>query len=622
MKRRRAVVVGLDHHARLLADLLNSASNGWRLRAYGSSRTGSLRALLALPRADALICFGGPAPNAALIIAAKRFNVPVIVIWAGSDVIKARANPFELEMIKQERFINVAVAPWLVEELDELGIQAEYQPVAGMSEGEPVRALPASFEVLTYLPEPRRDFYGAPLVYEAARAMPDVRFTVVGAGSPSANAPANVRFCGHVTEMQAVIDNSTVLLRQPEHDGMSVLVLEALSRARHVVWNYELPHVRTGRSIETVLEELRDLRSRHDEGLLELNHSGRAFVLDTFARARIASGFESRLNRAMEMRGERRGQGRRLVAMSGLGLFCAGIAEQARTSVPEWDARLMRTNSRLEFLASLTTMLSCDVWYSIGTGGSDRLLHRIARLLRKPRVIHWVGSDITALRKNPKIRAELTAPDILHLAEVGWTANQLKRLGLHARIAPLPPRYQPQQFAPLPERFTVLLYIPRTRSQYYGKRAFERLMRKLHDKPIRYLIVGGGTLDAPAGVEVENVGWRDNMRDLYAQASVLIRYTPRDGLSLMVLEALAFGRHVLWTQPFPFVHRVTRYRDIERDVRRLYEAHERGELRAQETASAFVHHQYAPDRCVRAIAQAWDDAGLPRRLATVVMETP
>ena len=267
----RAVVVGLDYHARFLAGLMNKESRIWLFRAYDNSRLATLQALLALRKADVLICFGGPSPNVALTIAASRRNIPVIVIWAGSDVMKAQTDPFELETIKQEGFINIAVAPWLVDELKLLGIQSEYVPVAGMEPGAPVKPLPKNFRVLTYLPEPRRDFYGAPLVYAAAQAMPDVRFTVVGAGPANPDVPSNVEFCGLVHDMSSRIDASTVLLRQPEHDGTSMLVLEALSRARHVVWNYEFPHVKTARALNEVLVSLRELARAHAAGTLQLN---------------------------------------------------------------------------------------------------------------------------------------------------------------------------------------------------------------------------------------------------------------------------------------------------------------------------------------------------------------
>ncbi len=160
----------------------------------------------------------------------------------------------------------------------------------------------------------------------------------------------------------------------------------------------------------------------------------------------------------------------------------------------------------------------------------------------------------------------------------------------------------------LPSTFTILLYVPVTRSDFYGRSAFKRLMLRLKDRPIRYIVVGGGELDAPPGVHVENLGWQHDLRDAYERTSVLIRFTPRDGLSLMVLEALTYARHVLWTQDFMFTRTVRTYTDMEREVLALLESHERGELKPQSEAAAIVEQQYAPERCMQSISRSWLDA--------------
>lgn len=607
MRKRFAVVVGLDYHAKFLAGLITRHSDTWRMRAFDHSRLGTILAMLAMRHADALICFGGPSPNSALTEAARKRNIPVIVIWAGSDIFKARENPFELEVVKQERFFNFAVSPWLVDELRELGIHADYVPVAGMPAGDPVAPFLREFRVLTYLPQPRRKFYGAPLVYELARAMPDIPFDVVGNGGRDEEAPDNVHFHGEVRDMGRRIDNCVVLLRQPEHDGLSMLVMEALSRARHVVWNYDFPHVHTARTCDSVLEHLSHLRALHSAGTLPLNQEGRTFALNNFGQRDVALRFIARVDETLRVQPAREPRAHR-VAISGLGLFCAEVAQHARRVAPRWETTILRTNSRLEVLTSIVALAGCDVWYSIGSPITDRWVHLAARVLRKPRVIHWVGSDLASLAEHPRLRTKLATPNVLHLAEISWTAEQLRDYGLTARIAPLPPRHRESHCVPLPEQFTLMLYVPRTRADFYGRPAFEHLMRRLAGKPVRYVIVGGGDIDIPPGVDARNLGWRDSLYEIYAETTALIRYTPRDGLSLMVLEALSFGRHVLWTQQFPHVRRISTYNDIERHVLELLEAHESGTLQPQRTASQLIEHQYGELECTREIVRSWEDA--------------
>lgn len=622
MMKKRAVVVGFDYYAEFLANLMNANSPDWRMRAYDSSRIGTLRAMAALRRADALISFGGPAPTAALIETARRRNIPVFVIWAGSDVIKAQDDPFGLEVIKQEQFVNLSDGPWLVDELETLGIEAEYLPVTAVDASPAVQPLPSQFRVLTYLPQPRRDFYGAAMVYEIARAMPDVPFLVVGPGGRDDRAPANVEFGGRVNDMQRRIDQSTVLLRQPDHDGKSMLVLETMARARHVVWNYEFPGVHTARGFDAVLDRLCGLKARHERGELELNHAGRAFVAEHFAPRDVATRFGKRLDAGIEQCRARTARAKHRVAISGLGLFCAEIAEYGRLYAPNWEPRHLRTASRLDVLTSIATLASCDVWYSIGSPVTDRWLLRAAQLMRKPRVIHWVGSDIAWLAEDPSLRSLVSGETNAHLAEAHWTAEQLRGIGFLPRIAPLPPRHLTCTPVALPETFTVMLYVPRTRTDFYGRREFERLMNDLRGQPVKYLIVGGGDIAIPAGVDAENLRWRDNLMDVYQRASTLIRFTPRDGLSLMVLEAMSFGRHVLWTQDFPHARMIRTYDDMEREIRDLLRSHLEGTLAPQADAAAMIARQYNPEKCMEAIAGAWSEAAHAPQAQHFAMEVP
>lgn len=610
--RRRAVVIGLPYYAKRLAKLMNEYSDHWEMRAFEGHRWDTLRTFLEMRKVDALICFGCLAPNAALTALARRYGVEIVVAWAGSDVIKAQENPQDLQVIKQEGFHHIADGPWLIEELAVLGLNVEYEPLTDVWPGDPVQNFPHEFRVLTHLPRQRPNFYGASRVYEIARRMPGVQFVVVGSAKRTAEAPPNVQFCGYVTDVMARIDKSVVVLRLPKHDGKSMLVLEALARARHVVWNYEFPHVFYANCVDDVVEKLESLRALHAAGRLALNTKGREYVLEHFVREKIAERFEARLDRIMA-NAKFVPPAARVVAVSGLSMFCADIAAYARSIAPAWDVRLMRTNSRLGLLTAIVSISRSHVWYTIGNPGTDRWLPLAARLMRKPRVVHWVGSDILILAEHPALCSKLRDEKILHLAETTWTARELAEFGLAARIVPLPPRHHYGVTCPLPAKFSVMLYVPRTRLEFYGSRAFERFMSDHRDLPIRYAIVGGGTLAIPDGVDAVNLGWRNDLREAYHNITALVRFTPHDGLSLMVLEALSYGRHVIWTQPFEFVRQVKDYEHLEQELLRLVELHERGELRPQEDASHFIRQQYSPQACVTALSRAWEDAAFMRR---------
>lgn len=604
---RYAVVVGFDYHSRFLARLLNQHSKRWHLEAFGAGRLNTLRALLALREADVLISFGGPGPGVALAESALARTIPVMVVWAGSDVLVAAENPFDLAVIKRRGYDNVAVAPWLVDELATIGIDASHLAVGAVKTDDNIEPFPDVFRVLTYLPQSRRVFYGEERVYEIARQMPDVPFTVLGPGGRGLNAPQNVTFIGNVDNVQPHIDGSCALLRLTEHDGASVLVNEALARGRHVVWTHDYPGVHAVTDTNEASAALAGLREQHRQGTLELNKAGHDFVRRNFAPDDIARRFEAHLDHLAERRHTSgNGHRRRHVAISGLGLFSAEVAKQVERLRPEWKVSVLTTNSRIEVLASLFQLLRSDVWYSIGSPVTDRWVDLCARLTHKPRVIHWVGSDIEYFRNTAWLRKQLHSMAIKHLTEVCWTAEELRGLGLESDIVPLPIRHRSSTVKALPERFTIMLYLPKSRPEFYGKRKYEAMLKEFAAEQLRIFVVGGGDLQAPEGTDVINLGWRDDLRSIFEQVTVLIRLTPRDGLSLMVLEALSFGRYVMWSKPFPHCMQVRTRDELISGLRSLLERHQAGELYAQYTAAEMIERQYSAERAVDGILEAWE----------------
>ncbi len=194
---------------------------------------------------------------------------------------------------------------------------------------------------------------------------------------------------------------------------------------------------------------------------------------------------EARLEKPGPNHGEV-GRQRRWVGISGLPLFCGEVVRYAREYLPQWEARLIIPTSRLDTVTAILRLASCDVWYTIGGPITNRWVYLASRLLRKPHVIHWVGSDITKLRE-PWILEAVQLSNTSHLAEVKWTAAELAALGIQAKIVPLPPHHCTAEIKPLPKRFTVLLYIPRTRAEFYGARELKKLMERLRGSDVRIL---------------------------------------------------------------------------------------------------------------------------------------
>jgi len=86
-------------------------------------------------------------------------------------------------------------------------------------------------------------------------------------------------------------------VRLTSHDGMPFMVLEALSRGRHVIYTYVLPGVVHARGFEVVCEALRDLRDRHDRGELALNREGIAWAREHFEPGEVLAAIDARLKK-------------------------------------------------------------------------------------------------------------------------------------------------------------------------------------------------------------------------------------------------------------------------------------------------------------------------------------
>ncbi len=605
---RIAVVVGFDYHAALFCKKTNAYATSWHFDYYPSTRVGIVQAFLRIRDADALIRFGGPAPHPILMAAARARKIPIIVIWAGTDVSLLLERPYKVSQVLRAEITHLAVAPWLADELKQAGIAAQYIPIIGMNPNYGSDIPKGEFSVLSYLPEPRRDFYGRQHVYDVARRLPDVNFLIVGPGSPDGNAPPNTSFLGLLPDITSIIDRCAALLRVPDHDGMSLVVLEALSRGRFVAWKYDLPGVQQVATSNDTVKFLSTLRAQLASDGAQSNTLGINFIATRYDEREVALGVERLLNQIVDARHRLTADSRQVVVF-GLDIFVADLANLNNQTITGWNAEVLQLETKYEAFGALLNLAKSDVIYTVGAPALGRAANFVANITRKPRVMHWVGTDIEVARRNPKLSRRLNRPLITHLAEVEWEADELRSIGIHAQIVPLPPRLSgPVSLTPLPSEFTLLTYLPRVRADFYGRRELEFIMRSFCNEPIKFLIVGGGAIDVPPGVNADNLGWCYSLTEVYARSSALFRFTPRDGLSLMVLEALSFGRHVLWTQSFPFVTQVLSVEGAIDALNYLLDRFQKGRLAPQADAAEFVRTAYDRKRCISRIAGVWDSA--------------
>lgn len=599
------LVTGFIRQARYLAALLNAQIPDARAYVYGDRRTALIRAAARAVQADAAITFGGPEPKALIRAICEARRRPVIHIWAGTDVLEAARSPGQAERLRVLSIVHWAVTPQLVSELAALGIDARCVTVASAPVPETPALLPERFTVLTYLPQPRREFYGQGAIWQAARAMPEVRFIAIGAGRPEPAAPPNLEYVGEVARVEQYIDAASVLVRMTEHDGLSQNVIEALSRGRYVIWTYPYPGALRARSRDELIERLQGLYVAHTHGTLGVNRTGIDYARanhDPKAVARaLYGGITGEIDR---VRAAERDTHAMRIAISGAPAFSARVALNWRSYDKHVIPKLLSTHTNSDTAVSVLTLLRSKAWYSVGEPAAPRSLELTALACRKRRIVHWLGNDVQTLVEAPVRARRYRSGRFVHFAQDEEVARRLGELGLQASVVSVPALPHVDAVRPLPERFTLLLYVPADRPQLYGRHQYERLMRSLVDEHVHYIVVGGGAIDVPAGVSVEHIGWLHDLRAVYERCTVLVRFTQTDSFSAMVIEALLCGRYVLWSNDFPYTTRLRDFHDLEDVVRSLLVLHGGGALRPQYDAAKAMGMVYSPETSIKSFAAA------------------
>ncbi len=166
---------------------------------------------------------------------------------------------------------------------------------AAASSGEAYRAT----DVIGYIPMDDFDFYGGPLFASLAERLPQRRFTVVVpdrrkvSDEERAQFPGNVRVLPELSfeAMQQELASSRCMFRATRHDGLSLLVLEALLHEIHVLWSQPFPHTYHVDPELTAPEELA-ARVEHLIAMKEKNTEGKRFVIERYRTDRLQREFE------------------------------------------------------------------------------------------------------------------------------------------------------------------------------------------------------------------------------------------------------------------------------------------------------------------------------------------
>lgn len=164
--------------------------------------------------------------------------------WIGTDVLFAQKDVQRTRKMQKYIKYNFAGSQLLQGELKEIGIESEVVPIVLSDISINISKMPNEHAVLVYLPKGREEFYGYDIVKQLIHDYSDIFFYIVANDKSSLFDSSNVRMLGNVPveRMDDIYDKISILLRIPAHDGLSMMVLEALAKGKSVIYKYDFPY--------------------------------------------------------------------------------------------------------------------------------------------------------------------------------------------------------------------------------------------------------------------------------------------------------------------------------------------------------------------------------------------
>jgi hypothetical protein len=297
--------------------------------------------------------------------------------------------------------------------------------------------------------------------------------------------------------------------------------------------------------------------------------------------------------------------------LHGLPYFCEKLRELIKNE--EWDVRFRAKMTLAGLSAHAQDVQWCDLAYTWGGRVTMGKFLWIARLLGKKKVvILWSGSDVL-YAKNEHSTGKMSSwvAEKIHWAVSPWVAEEVRSMGLrceHVQASFVEPVASPP---PLPAKFSVLLYVASVEKRdLYGWDRMVEVADKL--RSVEFNLVGleqGQALKGPPNIKIHN---RVDLSRFFERASVIYRPVRHDGLSFMVLEALAHGRHVLYSYPLPSCIQVTNVETACKVLQELQARHDAHTLGLNLAGIEMIRRDYHPDKVQADLLSRWK----------AVLETP
>jgi hypothetical protein len=283
------------------------------------------------------------------------------------------------------------------------------------------------------------------------------------------------------------------------------------------------------------------------------------------------------------------------VIIVGLPLFGERLASHLKTFDPTTEYIFLNTYySKWDKLKAYFLIPRSDAVFSINgsllsSGTFDRTLNS-----KVPLIMNWVGTDVLLAEeatKNGNFRKDYLEKSY-HFCEVDWIKKELALLGIEAEImnfASFDKSFE--LITPLSDKLTVLTYIPKARSDFYGIQLILDVAKVLPE--IDFLIAGTQASDyMPLPDNVKALGWVENMDEVFDCAHVSIRIPEHDGLSNFILESLARGKQVIYKYEFDHCIKADSIEELRNALYSMNRIFEDGNWKVNSAGALFIRSEF------------------------------
>ena len=288
-----------------------------------------------------------------------------------------------------------------------------------------------------------------------------------------------------------------------------------------------------------------------------------------------------------------------MVGIIGGEFFSNSLIKELERSI---DVKLITTDLRDPYLQekAADSDIIHYIYSPLVTIGGLRTVQKLKKM-NKRIIVHWIGTDV--YNAVTKYKSKFITKKYKYLIDVhavvhSRLASELNSIDVDCQELPLP-YYKLYDIKPLPEQKKILVYMPDSRNDFFGKIVIDKLIDYFPELEFVVLPNSGKDYDK---TNVTCLSWVDDMEKVYRDVTTLIRLPFHDGLPNSVIEALSMGRFVIYSHEFPHCEYAKSFEEVKKKLEHLVEKRSPNQM-----GSDYVKTTYDKNKIIKRLLQVYEE---------------